>query len=332
MHVHGSNVSSDSILRTSEFPLFLRWGKPGPGETRAFDSESRLVFAGGVKKGWQRIALVTFAVVALVLVGIILVVVDDGGSQLPLVLQVNNTPSVVTVTIENPSSSTASIKVLEEYAGPSSKPPEASGAAVGRAWVTALVEAGRTWTNQFHLPKEGWYRIRVQYQHIVSPIERIQRMKWRFGRPVFERTIHEIVSAPFDVRKAGLIAAESTERELGPIGPEEQSGLEKVSESFEEMRRTAVPPFPQPLHITFPTKADLPYLIQCLADPSAYVREEAAAALGTFSVSAEEAIPALMHAVENDPEENVRKRAQEALYNIRGYDGGLLLPATRIER
>ena len=81
-------------------------------------------------------------------------------------------------------------------------------------------------------------------------------------------------------------------------------------------------PLPPPPHLVFPTEADLPYLIGCLSDPSAKVREDAARALGTFSVSAEEAIPALRAAAESDPDEKVREWAREALLNIRGLDAG----------
>ena len=75
-----------------------------------------------------------------------------------------------------------------------------------------------------------------------------------------------------------------------------------------------------PVHLVFPTEEDLPHLIASLKDPSAIVRENAAAALGTFSVSAEEAIPALTATAEADPVMEVRRRAREALYNIRGHD------------
>lgn len=119
----------------------------------------------------------------------------------------------------------------------------------------------------------------------------------------------------------------------GLIHTAEVTGLEKVLPGESEIQEwiPKIPPFPQPLHIVFPTETDLPYLISCLSDPSPHVRAEAAAALSTFSVSAREAIPALTSVAENDSDENVRKRAKEALYNIRGYDRGFF-PAVEVEK
>lgn len=87
------------------------------------------------------------------------------------------------------------------------------------------------------------------------------------------------------------------------------------------------PPLLGPGEIIFPTEVDLSHLIGALADPSAYVRAKAAAALSTFSVTAREAIPALTEVAENDPDPEVRKKAAEALLNIRGYDPSPFVPA-----
>lgn len=60
-------------------------------------------------------------------------------------------------------------------------------------------------------------------------------------------------------------------------------------------------------------------LILLLGNAQAEVRGKAATSLGLLTFSASEAIPALELVAEHDSDEDVRRRAREALLNIRGY-------------
>lgn len=66
-------------------------------------------------------------------------------------------------------------------------------------------------------------------------------------------------------------------------------------------------------------------LIACLSDPEASVRAFAVARLGAFRMAASDAVPRLKELARDDPNEQVRSRARDALYNIRLYDYSPLL-------
>jgi HEAT repeat protein len=69
------------------------------------------------------------------------------------------------------------------------------------------------------------------------------------------------------------------------------------------------------------TSPEMTSLAADLADCMAEVRGSAASALGELGFGAIEAVPALKSIARNDPDAEVRKRAMEALYNIRGPNG-----------
>lgn len=64
----------------------------------------------------------------------------------------------------------------------------------------------------------------------------------------------------------------------------------------------------------------IPALIACLSDSEPMVRAAAATELARYRFSAMEAVPQLKILAQSDPDESVRFRAKEALYNIRLHD------------
>jgi len=66
----------------------------------------------------------------------------------------------------------------------------------------------------------------------------------------------------------------------------------------------------------------IPELIEALRHPSSAVRGAAAVALGRYRHLALDAVPILKELQHDDPDEAVRRRAGDALYNIRLYDFG----------
>jgi len=69
-------------------------------------------------------------------------------------------------------------------------------------------------------------------------------------------------------------------------------------------------------------ESSIPELIECLRHPSPPVRAAAALALGAQRFGALEAIPVLKELAHDDSDDVVRRRASDALYNIRLYDWG----------
>jgi hypothetical protein len=61
-------------------------------------------------------------------------------------------------------------------------------------------------------------------------------------------------------------------------------------------------------------------LIACLSDADPRIRAAAAHELGRYRWAAAEAVPMLKPLAKDDPDDAVRNRAREALYNIRLYD------------
>lgn len=72
--------------------------------------------------------------------------------------------------------------------------------------------------------------------------------------------------------------------------------------------------------LKLPENETVPLLITCLADVDPRVRASAALRLGSLSMAARDAVPALKHLAKMDSDELVRSRAKDALFNIRFYD------------
>ncbi|MGZ8919374.1 MAG: HEAT repeat domain-containing protein [Limisphaerales bacterium] len=72
--------------------------------------------------------------------------------------------------------------------------------------------------------------------------------------------------------------------------------------------------------LKLPEKDLVPLLTTCLADVDPRVRAFAALRLGSLSIAASDAVPALKHLAKMDSDELVRSRAKDALFNIRFYD------------
>ena len=286
-----------------------------------------------MKRRLLRTALPFFALIlsgALVLA----LVMAERDSKDPLTVAVTNFGSWVQVRIENLSDS----QVFFFYA--SDHPEEWSPIPPGMP-SNVFLGAGEVKLNQYRGPvRSGRYYMKIGYVPHKTPIERaIQKVAGFFNLKAGSNEARYVRSNEFEVHHGPAAGFQEH-----PQPPDVFSGAFIHRAEVHELRDvlsgfgpinvppSPVPPFTQTLHITFPGEADLPYLISCLSDPSAYVREQAASALSMFSVSAHEAIPELTRVAENDPEEIVRQRAREALYNIRGYDGGFLAPGGRIER
>ena len=69
-----------------------------------------------------------------------------------------------------------------------------------------------------------------------------------------------------------------------------------------------------------PNNERVSLLTGCLSDSDSRVRAHAALRLGSFRVAAIEAVPMLKQLAESDPDDVVRARVKDALYNIRMYD------------
>lgn len=286
-------------------------------------SERELVFANGVKRRLPRVAVGLIAGLGLLLG---LLALAGRGSNPPLVVTVVSEGAGVQVKVENPSPWPVTFFFVSDGNGEWNPMPD------GLFRTITLDE--KVWTKEYSGPeKSGRYCVKVGYWHPPSPSQRfLQKVAGRLGmNRLWSRPPIYVESNEFEFQR-GAIAGFREQPQLADafsgafIHQAEQDELREAFSGFASMENgpSPVPAFPQPLHIIFPGQADLPYLISCLSDPSAHVREQAAAALATFSLTASEAIPALTHVAEKDPDETVRQRAKEALYNIRGYDPGFI--------
>jgi hypothetical protein len=99
--------------------------------------------------------------------------------------------------------------------------------------------------------------------------------------------------------------------------------VEAVAQHRSRDRRAVESPAIDPqlveLRLTRAEPQQVPSLIDALSSPLDDVRLNAASALSGLGFAAADAVPRLTELALDDPNDQVRARAREALYNIRGY-------------
>ena len=93
--------------------------------------------------------------------------------------------------------------------------------------------------------------------------------------------------------------------------------LQQLSDPDANVRLSAILSLEQS---ELPNNERVSLLTGCLSDSDSRVRAHAALRLGSFRVAAIEAVPMLKQLAESDPDDVVRARVKDALYNIRMYD------------
>ena len=93
--------------------------------------------------------------------------------------------------------------------------------------------------------------------------------------------------------------------------------LQRLSDPDPNLRLAALESLEK---IELPATDRVALLTAALSDADPRIRAHAALRLGSFHVVALDAVPALKQLAQNDPDDLVRSRVKEALYNIRLYD------------